>query len=791
MTCHKFFIFANISWKEMKRVLLFFVIGALFAGFSDAAVRGSDAAVRADAQTGGRSTPSARGTQSERTKSETNSRTASTSRGKTQRVASTRVTRTPAVVSRNASSIGTVSSRISRSATRQKTRGRAATTVGALTNTFGTDYNTCHDAYFACMDQFCANQDDSYRRCVCSSKLETIKSRTRALGQASNQLQDFKDLNIEAILKTPAEVNAMLTASEGESTLERTKDKSESVQKLNAISTVLANTRNKAMSTSGTLDIAGDIKQIWATTNLTAGSNIANLTGESLYNAVHAQCAELVSEQCPTKTTRDMVISAYGMYIENDCTLILSALDKEAKNANVAIRETGNEMKSARLENYNAHNSLSINDCIAGVREKITSDIACGENYVHCLDITGKYLERVTGEPIYSSSFYELEKQLSLSGDVLTNKNNIRFVTELNNKRTLASSTLETCRDVADQVWDEFLRQAITEIHQGQQARVRQVKEECMDVINKCYDEKTNQLRDYSRIEKQFLLGSQLELSEEMCKEKLTTCSNLYGGGTEGLQLLVTEMHDITTQQISQNCLTSLLEYSHKLCETPNRDTKHSYPYGCRMYAPGSEMYATNLVCMQMQNISYHHPAPENYITVNISSGYPNIGTQTVASDDQIYASMCWENRVYNYCQNTYFLLNGKCYECPMGENGQRMDCSRGLINGCAADFAGSLYQRLVSYAREYCMRPSQNNEETPVGIMADVNTAMDSIRADMASVLATECESLGGIWSAIPLDTGTHKEFYILTNANTQWGTCLDATSSTSTTSSEENSGS
>ena len=752
----------------MKRILLFLVITAIYTGFSGAATRGGDAGARSDLQTNARSAgnTNVRGAQSGRNVTTSGPvRTASTSRGVvSSRTASTR-TLVPSTKSRATTQRVVTSTRVSRTATKQKTRGRAATNAGALTSTFGADYNTCHDAYFTCMDQFCATQNDTYRRCVCSSKLETIKSRERALGQAANQLQDFKDLNIEAILKTPAEVNAMLTASEGETVLERTKDKSESAQKLNAISNVLASTRNKALSTSGTLDIGGDIKQIWATTNLTAGSNIANLTGESLYNAVHAQCAELVSEQCPSKTTRDMVISAYGMYIENDCTLILGALDKEAKNANTAIRETGNEMKSARLENYDAHNSSSINDCIAKVRENITADVACGENYVHCLDITGKYLERVTGEPIYSPSFYNLANQTSLSGDVLTNKNNSKLVSELNNKRKMAANSLETCRDVADEVWDEFLRQAITEIHQGQQSRIRQVKEECMDVINKCYDEKTNQLRDYSHIEAQFLLGSQLELSEEMCKDKLDTCSNLYGGGADGLQLLVAEMRDITTQQIAQNCQTSLLDYAKKLCGTANRDTNHDYPYGCRMYVPGQEMYAMNSSCLQMTHIDYTEAHPDlNYYKIVTYNG------TEILSTEPIYRNMCWENRIYTNCtEGEYFLMNNKCYRCPPGST-----CSNNLIDGCAADFSGSLYQKLLSYAREYCMRPSESNLETPIGIIGDVNAAMDTIRVDMSAVLSAECERQGGIWDPIPQKTPEHTTFYRTTNANSKWGTCL-----------------
>ncbi len=292
------------------------------------------------------------------------------------------------------------------------------------------------------MDQFCATANDSYRRCVCSSRLTDIQERERALSQASGQLQDFKDLNIEVIPKTAEEVNAMLTASEGE--LAMIEDTSESSQQLAGIREVLSSTKNNALSTLGTLDIAGDINQIWATTDLASGQNIANLTGEALYNAVHSQCVDLIADQCPSSSTLDMVVSAYGMYIENDCSTLLNALNTQLVQANSSIRETEREMNQARLENYNAHNSTAINDCIAQVRADITADTACGTDYVHCLDITGRYLNRDTGEPIYSADFYQLGNQISLDGDVLTNATNRMIVAALNNKRIYAARGLET-----------------------------------------------------------------------------------------------------------------------------------------------------------------------------------------------------------------------------------------------------------------------------------------------------------------------------------------------------------
>ena len=744
----------------MKGKILSFLVCAFCAFSALAAVRTQNSPLRT--QTNNETNRTGQNVAA-RTTANQSARTVS-NRTTNARIGATRVARAGRVTTnpRGAITTAAIGRAAVRSAPARAATARATTTTTVQTNTFDEKYHNCYAAYFSCMDQFCAGLDDHYRRCMCSSKLDTVKSRENALTNASNQLQDFKDLNIEAILKTPDEVKAMLSASEGEKKLNDTRDNSASNKKLTAISDVLKNAKTNSLSTAGTLDIAGDINQIWNTTELVSGTNIANLAGESLYNAVHSQCAELVMPTCSSMTTLNMVSSAYGMYIENDCSILLTALEKQSIFANSAVCETNREMNAARLENYDAHNSAAINECIAGVRADITADTACGANYVHCLDLTGLYLDRATGNPIYSKNFYKLNDQISLSGNILTNSINAKLVTELNSKKKFAEHTLETCRDIADTVWDEYLRQAITEIYQGQQSRIQQVKNECMDVVNKCYDEKTSQLRDYSNIEDQMLLGDRLELSEELCSEKLETCSNLYGGGPSGLERLVTEMRNIVNQKIAQNCLATLRDYAKKLCHVPTSDTTHQYPYGCRVYSPGDISYADNPECNYVQPSSY--------------SGGQIQPLSNLLGDTSGY--MCWENREYQTCKPGFYLdvYDGKhkCFACPDGWicDGNNPPYKQGA--GCE-EYAGSLYQKMVTYAMQYCMRPSDYaspNAVLPISILADVNTLMDSVRADMATILANECTDMGGVWTN-DINAEKYMDFYNETDANEKWGVC------------------
>ena len=458
---------------------------------------------------------------------------------------------------------------------------RAAATDMSLGTALGNDYVGCRDAYFSCMDQFCALRNEQYRRCTCSSRLAEMREREQNFRGATNMLKTFEDNNLAVAALTPNEVKAMYKASEGEAAMK--KDNSKSAQQLAGIADILA---EKSVDKSTRLL---DMPSTWDTNGMVGGSDLSSLESTGLYNVVHAQCTEAVAPVCADSRAFNMIATAYGMYIEQDCASYAEALDKQQKQMTFATKQAKGLLAAERLQNYDNLNADEINECLKNVRIEMYGPAACGENNIKCLDYTGRYINATTGTPIYSTEFYKLSEAISLSGDILVNGQNAPFIDMLNKKKRAALAALDKCRGIADFVWEEYLRQALVDLSQQQYGKVRMVFDECVGIVNKCYDDKLETLRAFtSDLSMDPTMVSQMVLAEEMCKTQLDTCAILYGGGPPGLEKLRGYVRSTQEVKMESTCSKYLNTYIQQTC-TPVGDSTHSFPYQCRFKAPGGE----------------------------------------------------------------------------------------------------------------------------------------------------------------------------------------------------------
>jgi hypothetical protein len=496
---------------------------------------------------------------------------------------------------------------------------RAATTARATAvfndlSKIGSGYAACRESYATCMDQMCANANDTYRRCFCSDKFLKFRGVEESLDEAMIMLQQFQDNNLEAIDKTSAEVNAMYSASIGEAAIKR--DTSASAKLLDNITKLLSgggsnSTVSNMNNSIGILDLdfSVDFDDVWSDGGFslfdTGNQDLSTLEGTALFNAAQRQCTRLTQNQCENNAVFTMSRSSYNILISQDCNTYEKALNKKKETVAQAVRTAEKYLREARLEEYRAHNSMDVNECLAKVRTAMLSDTACGENYKRCLDPTGRYINPATGEPIddYRPWFFELDDMISLGelgSNILADNKGFDNFLEGYRKNGYVAPQLDTCRSIADIVWDEFKRNAIIEIAQAQANKVEEVKSSCVDTIAECYDAASQSIVNLGSKKTATTAGALGRYTAKgMCQERVTACAALYGNKESrqtckfdnqghltsdakacGLASLIKYVDAVDDLMVVEKCEAAVDNYLKDLC-TPD-DGAYEYPYNCK-----------------------------------------------------------------------------------------------------------------------------------------------------------------------------------------------------------------
>ena len=501
--------------------------------------------------------------------------------------------------------------------------GVRATKVFDDVSKIGGGYEKCRNSYNTCMDQFCAKSNDIFRRCYCNSKIAEFKETEAVFDKVKSMLQSFQDNNLNAVDKTASEVEAMYSATAGESAIK--KDTSGAAAVLEEIGDLLSGKKKLREETktnnSLSFDLSTDMENIWSGGNSDVfGDNnnstkdLTKLEGEELYRESERQCYQVVKSNCETDSVLSMVRSSYTVLISQDCNLYEQKISSKKLSVANTVREAEKKLRDARLEEYRAHNSQDVNECITKVRNAILSKEACGENYNRCLDPTGIYINANTGEPIYSPQLFKLVEVINLNasastGDVLGA--NPSFDEFLNSKKMFVERALDSCRDKAEITWSEFKRSAIIEIAQSQDKKIEEVKDKCVVVMKECYDKQSGALASFDNNTSQQTGALQAFAARKMCSDKVSACAALYGNGETcnfddqgrlttphcGLTELLAFVSTVDSVKVAEGCEKGLRFYIDSICGkkvngqdgTPsiNLNDVESYPYKCRAKIKG------------------------------------------------------------------------------------------------------------------------------------------------------------------------------------------------------------
>ncbi|MDR0449586.1 MAG: hypothetical protein LBG89_03990 [Rickettsiales bacterium] len=390
-----------------------------------------------------------------------------------------------------------------------KPRGIVARTAVATASFGSAEYNQCKDAYAACMTQFCAG-DERFGKCMCSNKSIDLKARLEAAESAIAALEAFATKDMAAVGLDAGAAAAMFAATEGELAIPQDGDSSDIFKRLEAIGdsigggkTAGGKTQSRFQMTS--LNSGGDMFSIDSLMDdmfggKGGGSVDVNLTGDALYNNVHAQCGAMLKDVCSSKNLA-LAVSLYKQDINKDCDRMDKAIKGKEDQIRKGVLDANVMLMEQRLDDYESRNSLSDLECLDEAMKTMTNENVCGAGWVRCLDFTGQFM-KYDGTPLYTALFPGIQDALKLPDanlghmTLLDNPENRQFILKLEEKRMHldGKGVFGKCRDGADRVWRQVLERSLLEIKSAQREKVELVKDECISKLATCMDVQTGAL---------------------------------------------------------------------------------------------------------------------------------------------------------------------------------------------------------------------------------------------------------------------------------------------------------
>ncbi len=378
---------------------------------------------------------------------------------------------------------------------------RAATeTTKTRESVMQRDFSKCKTVFFDCMDEFCANKDAQLKRCACSSRSNEFKSTQKSLDNVEDKLLDFSQRLLKVNMD-PADAAVINQESEGEKAYNETKDKTASRKTLDEIAKKLNTSFDSATSNNlGVLSWSLDADSAFDAVDSLNGVSTTAKSGTELKAAATPVCREMAAEVCSDEDL-SLVEQSYSMSIEQDCNTVKRAYETQTQQAKNKILESSALLDMTRLNKYQDDNSDDILTCKSKMLTMLEDTNVCGDGLTKCLDISGRYVNPTTGEVFLSPELVNLSKLITRPTNNIDSwaktPTNAQFVSYLNSKKKYLEPAMQNCQTIADNVWKEFLDDALAKIKLAQNAKLEEVRRSCTSLLTDCMDTAKTSLSEF------------------------------------------------------------------------------------------------------------------------------------------------------------------------------------------------------------------------------------------------------------------------------------------------------
>ncbi len=409
--------------------------------------------------------------------------------------------------------------------------------------------STCQQQYNECMDQFCAVVDTNQKRCSCSANLARYEKAQKAVEDANAELNDVAQ-RIRYVGLSADEIRAILTATEAELAMDKTRDNTETRSMLDDIADMIkdptATTSSFATSSSVDfsmldMDFDGDSADLFSLDMFSSNSDISSKRGKELYSEATRRCKNVLKQCKNAGGTESQISGNYDLAIDKDCVAYEQGLKKLNDTLKSNVRSANLMLQKARLAVLQNKNQYDIKGCVAALDQCMLDDMVCGEDYIKCLDPTKVYIDE-NGTVVLGRNITNITAMLQNSYDSSQGYSNSKItkdfiqnsigntdckgndgacivnylMTKIGTGQSvkdggLCRAVLDKCQDFTytqngntstynpyNEVVVTYIQRAMVNIKAAQQRVISDYASTCMNEIASCYNQQMTQINSYS-----------------------------------------------------------------------------------------------------------------------------------------------------------------------------------------------------------------------------------------------------------------------------------------------------
>lgn len=442
-----------------------------------------------------------------RTRAQTVNTTASPTTTTSARSAVSARAATPATTTSARSAVRTTSARaattpqagvVARAATtKQKVINTGTKVISAAQNILVNE--ECRAKYNGCMDSFCMLDNTTGGRCLCSNRIDELNTVMNEIEKLDQQTYQMATYGVERIEMGDAADAAISAAND-------------------AAQKVL---NGDAPSSNDTIDTAswfanpfGDDEDETATYT----SAVDGKTGDALHITASGLCREQIPE-CAADI--DMLQMLYAQQIKSDCTAYENTL-KQQKNASQQKLYTAEQaLRSAALEQFKNANKYDLGQCTLQFKKCMQTTADCGDDFSKCASMVA--MDNTNSNT--KSSSKSATTTHSIQGAVTTIEISATTYDTLMAKKPLCEHVTKSCAQVADNVWDTFLREIAPQIKNAELIAEDNARQDCIGNISSCFQKACRENMDPNDPDGSYdLCLTQPETMLNVCKIPLNAC---------------------------------------------------------------------------------------------------------------------------------------------------------------------------------------------------------------------------------------------------------------------------